>query len=311
MSNYVYICSAGHSGSTLLDLLLGSHSRIESLGEISHLPKNIALNTDCSCGAKLTHCNVWKPILISIGEKLNADLFVTPYALNTGYPKAVTVVDRSHQTPYYLLERKFVHGLMYLELKHGLTLLKSTKKKFYQSLDHRFLLYDSVKEHQKVGVVVDSSKTYLEAIALYRMRPQQVKIILLTRDGRGVMYSNMKKNLGRRHGLVGWKHYYSRALPLLEKHVKQEDFITVHYEDLAERTNDELERLCQFLSLDFEPSMRDFSAHEHHITNGNDMRFSRSSEIRLDNSWKTGLTKKDLQFFDRLAGKLSRSLGYP
>lgn len=47
----LYICSAGRSGSTLINLVLGSHSQCMSLGEIEHLPKNIALNTPCSCGA--------------------------------------------------------------------------------------------------------------------------------------------------------------------------------------------------------------------------------------------------------------------
>ena len=45
MVDWIYICSAAHLGSTLLDLLLGSHSRVASLGEISKLLKNIALNT--------------------------------------------------------------------------------------------------------------------------------------------------------------------------------------------------------------------------------------------------------------------------
>ena len=98
MIKYLYICSAGHSGSTLLDLLLGSHTRIESLGEVSHLPKNIALNTKCSCGENVRECSVWKPILDQLGERLGADLSKTPYKLNTGYPKATTVVDHNRQT---------------------------------------------------------------------------------------------------------------------------------------------------------------------------------------------------------------------
>ena len=50
MAKYVYISSAAYSGSTLLDLLLGSHSRIESLGEISFLAQDLAVNNRCTCG---------------------------------------------------------------------------------------------------------------------------------------------------------------------------------------------------------------------------------------------------------------------
>lgn len=40
----VFICSAGHSGSTLLSLLLGSHPAGVALSEIARLPENLALN---------------------------------------------------------------------------------------------------------------------------------------------------------------------------------------------------------------------------------------------------------------------------
>jgi len=306
----VYICSAGHSGSTLLDLLLGSHSKVESLGEISHLPKNITLNTKCSCGEAVRDCNVWSAVLNNLGHQLEADLGQTPYRLNTGYPKATTVVDRNRQTKMYLIRRKLVHGLIYLDQRYGISLLSSFTRWFTESLKHRFMLYDAVRESTGTDIVIDSSKTYLEGIALYRECPEHVRIIVLTRDGRGVMYSNMKREQGRKNGLIGWVHYYSRILPLLKKHVAKDHSLTVHYEDLANNTKNELAKICRFIGVDFEPSMQEFTSHEHHITNGNDMRFSESSEIRLDTSWKENLTKEDLDYFENEAGNLSRKLGY-
>jgi len=310
MIKYVYICSAGHSGSTLLDLLLGSHSKVESLGEIAHLPKNIALNTECSCREPVQSCSLWKPVIANLGAEIGADLIDDPYALNTGYPKAIVIVDKKHQTPGYLIKRKIVHGLVYLENRYGVNFFPFLKKDFKESLDARFKLYDSVRKHQNVDVVVDSSKTYLEAIALYQQNPDEVRILLLSRDGRGVMYSNMKRKLGRRKGLIGWKHYYSRALLLLNKLVDKEHFLHVHYEDIAQNTANELKRICEYINLDFEHEMIDFTGHEHHITNGNDMRFSESSEIKLDTSWETSLSKKDRKFFERVAGITSTGLGY-
>ena len=41
-TKYVFICSAGHSGSTLLDMLIGSHPECESLGEVVLLPMEFA-----------------------------------------------------------------------------------------------------------------------------------------------------------------------------------------------------------------------------------------------------------------------------
>jgi hypothetical protein len=105
MVKYIYICSADHSGSTLLDLLLGSHPRAAPLGEISQLPKNIALNTPCTCGTAVRLCLVWRDVLCLMGEHLGTDLMRDPYALNLGYPKASVVIDTAHQNSAYLIRR--------------------------------------------------------------------------------------------------------------------------------------------------------------------------------------------------------------
>ena len=49
---YIFICSAGHSGSTLLDMLIGSHGQCESLGEVVLLPMEFALNRAVLVAAK-------------------------------------------------------------------------------------------------------------------------------------------------------------------------------------------------------------------------------------------------------------------
>ena len=310
MTKYVYICAAGYSGSTLLNLILGSHSRMEALGEIALLTKNISLNTECTCGSPVKSCPVWEPIIKDLGNSIDADLFENPYALNLGYPRSHVVIDHEHQTSYYLLRRKFIHGLVYLESRYNISFFNAFTQSFQDGLQHRFLLYDTVRKHQNVDIVVDSSKVYIDGVSLYRKRPEDVRIILLARDGRGVMHSNMKRNQGREKGLVGWKYYYARLLPLIEQHVKPGHCLTVHYEDLAQDTDSELSRICQFLGVEYEPSMKEFASHRHHITNGNDMRFNESSEIRLDTSWQTKLSREDLEYFQRVAGEVSRDLGY-
>ena len=72
----------------------------------------------------------------------------------------------------------------------------------------------------------------------------------------------------------------------------------------------QLQRICSFLNIDFEKGMLDFTNHEHHITNGNDMRFSTDSRIVADFAWKNKLSDKDLFYFNRVAGKMNVKLGY-
>lgn len=58
----VYIAGTGHSGSTLLDLILGTHSRIESVGEfkrIGRLYEAPQIKQTCTCGEPFATCPFW------------------------------------------------------------------------------------------------------------------------------------------------------------------------------------------------------------------------------------------------------------
>ena len=67
----LYIASLPHSGSTLLDLLLGSHSAVQGLGEIQALKRYVAPGQDgtprrrrqCTCGASSVWlCPFWSAV---------------------------------------------------------------------------------------------------------------------------------------------------------------------------------------------------------------------------------------------------------
>ncbi len=307
---YVYICSAGHSGSTLLDLVLGSHSQIESLGEIEHLSKNISLNTACTCGETVRGCPVWKNVIQTAGKKLAVDILSSPYALNMGFPSPQVIKDKIHTTTHYKIHRKYLRGAQYLSLKYKMKLLNPLLAKVYESIDHTFMIYDTVRSQLGCQMIVDSSKSYIGATGIYKRKPENVRIILLTRDGRGVAYSNIKRNYSRNKAVKGWKKYYSRAIRLFDAVMDEKHLIKVKYEDIVKDPSSEIKRICSFLNLQFEEGMLDFANHTHHITNGNDMRFLKSSEIRADNSWKTKLKKSDLEYFEKHAGDINQQLGY-
>lgn len=60
---YVYIICSGHSGSTLLDLMLSNAANVFSMGEILRLEQAINDGTLCSCRAPVAKCRVWEPII--------------------------------------------------------------------------------------------------------------------------------------------------------------------------------------------------------------------------------------------------------
>lgn len=63
----ILIGSSGHSGSTLLDLMLGSHPLICSAGEMNRLTL-FAEDRVCTCGATVTQCGYWQRVLARIEE---------------------------------------------------------------------------------------------------------------------------------------------------------------------------------------------------------------------------------------------------
>ncbi len=70
----VAIASAGHSGSTLLDLLLGNHSDVCSAGEMNRLTLHAA-DRVCACGATVTSCDYWNRVRRTIGlERQSTEL---------------------------------------------------------------------------------------------------------------------------------------------------------------------------------------------------------------------------------------------
>jgi len=63
----LFICGSGHSGSTLLSLLLGAQAGFASLGEVT---QTVARMDDrpkpCTCGRSANECPVWGPVLRAV-----------------------------------------------------------------------------------------------------------------------------------------------------------------------------------------------------------------------------------------------------
>lgn len=309
MVRHVFICSAGHSGSTLLDLLLGSHSRAESLGEITQLPKNIALNTVCTCGSPVRECHFWVNVINKLSRQLGVSLMEHPYAFDLGFIDSRVVIDKSHQTRWYRLYNKLMFGFYYLHLCYGIPLLPFVRRKIQQITQNNILLYGAVLSSSGKSCIVDSSKSYLKALAVYKAAPDATRIIVLKRDGRGVFRSGLKRGLSPKHALKDWLTHYQHAIPLYGKHLSPDAMLSVKYEDLASNTAVELKRICDFLGLSYEPRMLEYADSKRHVTNGNVMRFV-SKTIRLDEAWRSELSPAMQSYFAQRAGRLNALLGY-
>lgn len=301
----VFICSAGHSGSTLLDMMLGSHSTSESVGELIHLPMDMALDNGCACGSAMRDCSLWPAVM----RRMGVDPVGDPYALNLGYAIAKVGDTKRTSLLHRMLTRPKI-AMKYYQLRYDLSFLDALTPGFTHGISNTLSVYDQVRSLTGKSVIVDSTKHYVRAASLYLAQPEKTRVVVLVRDGRGVFYSGLKRGFGRDYSLRAWHNHYKRALELLDRHVLETHRTLVHYEDMVTNTEQTISKLCDFLDMDFEPSMLDFRAVTHHNVNGNDMKFTSTSELRLDEIWKTKLKPADRDYFERHAGALNRRLGY-
>ncbi|KHD10225.2 hypothetical protein PN36_04375 [Candidatus Thiomargarita nelsonii] len=311
---YCYICSAARSGSTFCDMLLGGHSQLASLGEFSFLGKDIALDELCSCGTLVKECSEWAKVIDRVYHEKSIELRQQPYALPQWDTKARRVVDFQQQTPQYLLIRKLRSLWMRMRFYMPTPVARHTPipAKLRQGISNTLYLYDIVREEWNSQIVVDSSKQAYQALSLYEKCGSSMRIILLTRDGRGVYLSRRSKGISRQLSVGKWRHYYLHALPLLRRYIHPDHIYMLKYEDLASQPETTLRRLCQFLEIHFEKQMLDLAAGSRHIVGGNyNAKMNRNSRgIQLDERWKLDLTGDELAYFMRHGGTLNRQLGY-
>lgn len=152
----IFIASLPHSGSTLLDLILGSHRQIEGLGEISKLKRYAEATFDgaqhgkkqqCTCGA----LNVWQC---------------------------------PHWSQVDAVLRRQASGL------RGLELASADRRRFRH--DNR-LLYAAVLEASGKKFVVDSSKSVRRLRVLLDIDEFRLHPVFLYRQPHGQINSMIKK----------------------------------------------------------------------------------------------------------------------
>ncbi len=133
----LYITSLGHSGSTLLDVLLGQHSQLQSLGELAFFDTWIAEKNLCSCGTALPQCPFWINATAGhftpVGELNSAGFLDNSYKLFQGIQAAVgakIIVDSSksiHRLTVLLKDPRFEVKVVHL-IRNGLAVVNSLTK---------------------------------------------------------------------------------------------------------------------------------------------------------------------------------------
>ena len=293
-----------------MNQMIGTHPYALPAGEIARLSKNISLNTTCSCGKPVKDCEFWRPTIDKLGLDADLDLWQDPYALDLGFIRAVSEVDSSRQTKFYLFKRAAYMGWLEFLNNAGIDASSSPlSSRYKQWIRENLRVYDALRIQSGRRVIVDSSKGFRIAAGLYRSHSSGTRILFLSRDGRGVVASYIRSGLTLKESVKSWKVYYERGMRWMENNVAPEHVLHVHYEKLVNDPTSELVRIFQFLQLPAAPEFDDQKRAQGHILAGNRGTL-RSSGISSDDRWRRELTENQLDYFWNVAGSLMGRLGY-
>ncbi len=322
MTRLAYILAASHSGSTLLAMLLGAHPETCTAGELKATNLGDVDRYLCSCGTAIRRCSFWTRVHAEMENR----------GVSFDIADARTDI-RAAPTPYTRRLLKPLHRGRLLECVRdaGLALSPAWRHHLARTQQRNEALVGTVAAITGARVVIDSSKVALRLKYLLRNPGLDVRVIRLIRDGRAVALTYVDparfadaSDPSRRGGGTG-RARDEEKLPLADaahewrrsneeaEHVlaglHRGRWMQVRYEDVCMDTENTLRRLFAFLGVDPDRAQRGFRSVEHHVI-GNGMRLDLTSEVRLDDRWRSMLTEEDLRTFDRVAGGLNRRYGY-
>jgi hypothetical protein len=274
----IYILSSGRSGSTLLDLLLGQHERMWTLGELQVLPWELREHrAPCACGQPLEDCEFFGPLLPSL-------------------PLASGAARLEHFRESHGFGRVLRSQLLLDLLLGGPRGRRRQQAAAYAELNAELLrrLWSAAQKRQPAGLayLVDSSKDLYRLAWLATSGRFALKVIHVYKDPRAFVHS-MTRREGARPGSVlrfATRWLIENALmAYLGSTLPPQNFLCLDYETLAGDPQSALLRLGRFLGLELAPNHGQRLRRETvHAISGNEMRWQPSS-IELDQRWRKDL----------------------
>ncbi len=306
-TNLAYIVAASYSGSTLLAMLLGAHADGCTVGEMRAPDVGNPDEYFCSCGAKIKECTFWMRVSAGMAKKGIPNFDITNASLS--------IYDTQNQYISRLLAPLPRGPLLEVARDIALSISPAWKAHLQKIQSRNAALVEVLKEITGSQVVVDSSKLALHLKYLLKCPALNIKVIHLLRDGRAVATSMLGHGTKRdtraksvEAAASSWRGNNETAERLLAR-LPSSQLLQIRYEDLCREPEPTLERLCEFLGMDPERIVLDFRSRQQHVL-GNDMRLKSTSEIRVDERWRTQLSREDLDVFETTAGELNRKYGY-
>lgn len=282
---YLFILSRAHSGSTILDILLGSSERVAGCGEIITGLQQRHTGYPCTCGATVADCPFWQAVRAATvaGGGSSPDLDWDAFAeasIAQAHKLRIPATWWAAATPGRAPPR--------------LAWLADATRRLAQA----------IRGTSGKPVVLDSSKLPSRALFLIKFLPE-TRVIHLVRDPRSVLASHWWR-FGIKDTWLAERRLYRGPLAplafveaalfwllgnLLFELIARRDArrsIRIRYEDLRDRPAVELRRIGAAFGLPLEDVIarleRGDGFRVGHMAGGNAVRLT--GEVRFDPGWE-------------------------
>jgi hypothetical protein len=296
----VYVLSTGRSGSTLLELLLGSSENTWTLGEAQILPWELKENRHpCGCGAPVAECDFWREVLpdIPVGEG--------------SYP--IEHFRESHTSSkafrWHILS-SLLFGHRDASMRAGIREYGDVNAKYFSEVRAEA----ENRTDNEIRWLVDASKDHYRLLWLDASDRFDLRVVFLTKSPQAYAYSRIKSSNTARlkmtsHATVSWT-LINALMYFVCRQRFQSRFIHLHYRDLAANPDAHRSWFQKWLDTPF-PTWHPTVIREYgnHGIAGNQMRWS-NDPIRLDEAWTHQLTSLEKGLARGLSPPLAGVLGY-
>jgi hypothetical protein len=286
------ICIVGdsRSGSSIFQGLVELHRDATAVGELRRLDKFIAAGMPCSCGQPITSCEHWGAIIQRAG--LDAREVRTQ-------PPAQKILRRLEEAIGLAGAALHTTVLTRLLLFRGATVA-----------EHSAHLLAAAADLAQARVVVDNSKDPGHALYLLHQQILPVHVVFIIRDGRGTVWSKM-----RRTGISvdqATRHWVrtTRAMLAMRRAIGPQRSSWIWYEDLCADPRGVMGHFAARLGLDKLGFTQRSEKVHHHIGGTPDLSGVAFESIRQDTRWREEMPPDVLAQFDRVAGNFNRRMGY-
>ena len=270
----VYIYSSSHSGSTLLDLILGAHPDIFGMGELKTLGRlwnQEGLSEPqmrCSCGTQRVNCGFWNAVRQGLAD------------LDSPHPDG--------------------DPLGWDPESSGFAERTARLLRVIQTISGKSILCDNSKDF-----------TRLEALAA---SPHfQMTVVHLVRDGRGVASSKKRRGMDFRRWLKKWERDNLKAARRLRQldDAGSCTVVSLRYEPLVSNPQQAIGPLMRQLGLKWHPWQKSFPMMVSHAIAGNRMRLRDNQQIEVDSRPMRDLGRIGWLREGRIIRCGLREFGYP